>query len=196
MEQGLISDKTVAVIGGGPAGCICAKFLSDNGIDTTVFDKGKFLRTILPTGGGRCNLAHNEYDFKNLAQNYPRGEKFLYSVFSKFGTKQTIDFFKSIGIETYIQEDNRIFPQSNSSSDVKEKILKSLKCKFSQEEVLSISQNKSGFSIKTNKSSYYFDFVVISTGGHCDFDLIKNLGINIITPLPSLVGLVTEKDFS
>lgn len=196
MEQGLISDKTVAVIGGGPAGCICAKFLSDNGIDTTVFDKGKFLRTILPTGGGRCNLAHNEYDFKNLAQNYPRGEKFLYSVFSKFGTKQTIDFFKSIGIETYIQEDNRIFPQSNSSSDVKEKILKSLKCKFSQEEVLSISQNKSGFSIKTNKSSYYFDFVVISTGGHCDFDLIKNMGINIITPLPSLVGLVTEKDFS
>ena len=71
MEQELIStsDKAVAIIGAGPAGCMCAKILTDANIDVSLFDKGKFLRTILPTGGGRCNLAHAIYDFKELAKN-------------------------------------------------------------------------------------------------------------------------------
>ena len=69
----------IAIVGGGPAGCICAYFLQ-NKFDVTVFDKRSPLRTLLPTGGGRCNLAHAEYDFRELAKNYPRGEKFLYSV--------------------------------------------------------------------------------------------------------------------
>lgn len=92
MAQELTFNKSVAIIGAGPAGCICAKFLIDSGIIPTIFDKGKYLRTILPTGGGRCNLAHSEFDFKELAKNYPRGEKFLYSAFSKFGTQDTLDF--------------------------------------------------------------------------------------------------------
>ena len=61
-----------------------------SGYNLTIFDKGAPLRTLLPTGGGRCNLAHAEYDFRELAKNYPRGEKFLYSVFSKFSTANKI----------------------------------------------------------------------------------------------------------
>jgi len=188
-----ISNKTVAVVGGGPAGCICAKFLSDKGIDVTLFDKGKFLRTLLPTGGGRCNLAHADYDFKSLAKNYPRGEKFLYSVFSKFATDETLNFFKSLGVDTYVQNDGRIFPVSNSSSDVREKLLKSLKCKFVNEEVLKISPQ---YKIKTNKSEYFFDNVVVATGGHAGYGMLKEFNMDIIPPEPSLVGLVTKEDFS
>ena len=76
----------IAIIGAGASGCICAKKKKKEGFDVTLFDKGMPLRTLLPTGGGRCNLAHAEYDFKDLAKNYPRGEKFLYSVFSKLST--------------------------------------------------------------------------------------------------------------
>ena len=197
MVQGLISDKKVGIIGGGPAGCICAKFLSDNNIDVTLFDKGKFLHTILPTGGGRCNLANAVYDFRELAKNYPRGEKFLYSVFSRFGTLDTLNFFNSIGVETYIQEkDNKIFPKSNSSSDVREKILKSLKCNFINQNVISIEKTDKNFKVTTAEKEYLFDNVVIAIGGHSDFSLIKNLGINIINPVQSLVGFVTKEDFS
>ena len=67
----------IAIIGAGASGCICAYLLQKKGFDVTLFDKGMPLRTLLPTGGGRCNLAHAEYDFKDLAKNYPRGEKFL-----------------------------------------------------------------------------------------------------------------------
>ena len=89
--------KNIAIIGAGASGSLCAYFLLNNltpsqpspsreGVSITMFDKGLPLRTLLPTGGGRCNLAHAEYDPRELAKNYPRGEKFLYSVFSKFST--------------------------------------------------------------------------------------------------------------
>lgn len=197
MVQESTSNKSVAIIGAGPAGCVCAKFLKNNGFCPIIFDKGKYLRTILPTGGGRCNLAHAEFDFKNLTKNYPRGEKFLYSVFSKFGTEDAIQFFKQLGIETYTQEDNRIFPKSNSSRDVQEKLLKALKgCKFVSEKVLSIEKLDNCYKIITNKSSYAFDVVIVSTGGHGNWDIFNKMDLNIIPPTQALVGLVTKENFS
>lgn len=197
MVQESTSNKSVAIIGAGPAGCVCAKFLKNNGFCPIIFDKGKYLRTILPTGGGRCNLAHAEFDFKNLTKNYPRGEKFLYSVFSKFSTEDAIQFFKQLGIETYTQEDNRIFPKSNSSRDVQEKLLKALKgCKFVSEKVLSIEKLDNCYKIITNKSSYAFDVVIVSTGGHGNWDIFNKMDLNIIPPTQALVGLVTKENFS
>ena len=197
MAQELTFNKSVAIIGAGPAGCICAKFLIDSGIIPTIFDKGKYLRTILPTGGGRCNLAHSEFDFKELAKNYPRGEKFLYSAFSKFGTQDTLDFFNSIGIDTYTQEDNRIFPTSNSAKEVREKLLKVIqKSDFIKEEVEQIEKLQNCYKITTNKSKYAFDIVVLAIGGHSDFKILTPLDIKIEPTVQALVGLVTKEDFS
>ena len=191
------SKYRVAIVGAGPAGCICAKYLSEAGFEITLFDKGKFLRTLLPTGGGRCNLAHAEYDFRELAKNYPRGEKFLYSVFSRFGTQDTIDFFKNIGVNTYTQEDNRIFPVSNLATDVREKFLKSIsKCSFAREGVNEISPISNGWKIQTNNNSYLFDYVIVATGGHAGYELLKKLDIKIQPPTQALVGLTTEEDLS
>ena len=197
MAQESISNKSIAIVGAGPAGCICAKFLIDTGYDVSIFDKGKFLQTILPTGGGRCNLTHAQYDFKELAKNYPRGEKFLYSVFSKFGVCETLEFFKTIDIETYTQDDNRIFPISNSAKEVRAKLLKSIsKATFINEKVTDLKQISNGFKISTNKSTYAFDKVVVAIGGHSSFELISKLGIVINPPTQSLVGLTTKEDFS
>ena len=114
----MAQESRIAIIGGGASGCICAYFLLKLGFDVTVFDKGSFLRTLLPTGGGRCNLAHAEFNPKDLASNYPRGEKFLYSIFSKFSTSETLELFEEMGIKTYTQENFRIFPESNSAKNV------------------------------------------------------------------------------
>lgn len=183
----------VAVVGGGPAGCMCAYFLQ-NDFDVTVFEASSPLKTLLPTGGGKCNICHAEFDFKELAKNYPRGEKFLYSVFSKFSTYDTIEFFKNIGVESYIREDFRVFPVSNSSKDVREKFLKNLnKVRFIKEEVLRINP---GFQVVTNMNSYKADYVVIASGGHASYELIRLLGHKIVEPKPALTGLVTKEDLS
>ena len=192
----------IAIIGAGASGCICAYLLQKEGFDVTLFDKGTPLRTLLPTGGGRCNLAHAEYDFKDLAKNYPRGEKFLYSVFSKFSTYDTLALFDELGVETYTQEDERIFPTSNSAKDVREKILNNLKnVQIQKEEVIKIEKIDSGFKILStpnyskNKKmcEYLFSHVIIAIGGHSNFDFLKNFEIKIIPPKPSLVGLNTKE---
>lgn len=194
MEQEL--KCRVAIVGGGPAGCACAYHLQ-NSCDVTVFDSGKFLRTLLPTGGGRCNLGYAEFDFRVLAGNYPRGEKFLYSVFSRFGTEETLEFFNKIGIETYVQEDMRIFPVSNSSADVRQHLLDAIKsAHLCRECVLAVEKKSSGFVVKTDKAEYLFDKVVIATGGHASYEIIKNFGHTIIEPRRALVALKTAEDLS
>ena len=185
---------SVAIIGAGAAGCVCAYFLSKENIDITIFDKGAPLRTLLPTGGGRCNLAHAEYDFKELAKNYPRGEKFLYSVFSRFSTSDTIELFESLGIKTYTQDDRRIFPKTNSAKMVRDTILKNIP-KVNIEEVTLIENKSSGYLVKTSKAEYFFDKIVVAIGGHSGYKILENLGINIIPIRPSLVGLNTKENF-
>jgi len=186
----MTEEKNIAIIGAGAAGCICTYFLLNAGYNVTLFDYASPLRTILPTGGGRCNLANAEYDFKELAKNYPRGEKFLYSVFSKFSTYDTIELFNKLNIQTYTQEDNRIFPTSNSSKDVREKVLNAIKkADFVKECVNKITKIDNGYKIKTNKAEYYSSIIIIANGGGIKSKKIEGLKHNIIPYTPALVGL-------
>ncbi len=201
--------KNIAIIGAGASGALCTYFLLKKGYNVTLFDKGLPLRTLLPTGGGRCNLAHAEYDFRELAKNYPRGEKFLYSIFSKFSTVDTLEIFEEMGIACYVQENGRIFPKSNSAKDVRETILEKIcRAEIIREEVSNIDVLDNGFKLKTSSSkfattnnneakysSYFFTHVVIATGGHSGFGLAKNLEIKIVDPKPALVGLNTKENF-
>ena len=185
----------IAIVGAGPSGCMAACNLNKN-FEITLFDKSSPLKTLLPTGGGKCNLAHAEYDFKELAKSYPRGEKFLYSVFSKFSTAETLDFFEKIGVKTYTREDNRIFPLSNSSQDVRTKILNQMHhCKFKKEEVLSVKKIDSGYEIKTTKAKYFSDIVIVAIGGKSSYKILQDLGHTIVSPKPALVGLKTKQNF-
>jgi len=213
--------KSIAIIGAGPAGCMCAYFAQKN-CDVTLFDASSPLLTLLYTGGGRCNLAYEEYDFKELAKFYPRGEKFLYSVFSQFATGDTLDFFENIGVKTYIQEDLRIFPTSDSAKEVRANFLDELKCcGFKKERVLKVltsplvgevcfqdeqkpanirkqgEGNRKKLTIITDQNEYQFDSVVIAVGGHAGkigFELAQNLGHKIIEPKPALTGLITKEN--
>ncbi|MDR1167388.1 MAG: aminoacetone oxidase family FAD-binding enzyme [Heliobacteriaceae bacterium] len=184
-----------AVIGAGPAGCMAAYYLQ-NVFGVTLFDPSEPLKTLLATGGGRCNLAYAQYDFKELAKFYPRGEKFLYSVFSKFAAADTLEFFKQLGVETYTQPDNRIFPVSNSAKDVREKFLNALKkCRFVKEKVLGINVLNEGFEVVTDKKNYSFDKIVIASGGHSSYDIVRSLGHTVVEPKPALTGLKTKENF-
>ena len=186
---------SIAIVGGGPSGCTSACFLQDN-FDVTVFDTNSLMFTILKTGGGRCNFSYNENDIRELAKNYPRGEKFLYSVFSRFSPADTVELFEKLGIETYTQSDNRMFPKSDSAKDVREKFLKGInRVKHLKEKVLEINKTDNGFILKTESSKYFFDKVIFATGGHSGFEMLEKLNVPIVSPKPSLVGYVTEEKF-
>lgn len=188
--------KNIAIIGAGASGCVCAYHLINSGYEVSIFDKAAPLRTLLPTGGGRCNYAHNEFNPIELARNYPRGEKFLYSVFSKFSTSDTIQMFENMGIKSYVQENGRIFPESNSAKEVRNIILNKIKkANFINEDVLFIENFENGLKLKTNKAEYLFSHVIVAIGGHSGYNIFKNLNIKLIAPKPALVGLNTKEDF-
>lgn len=178
----------LALVGFGPAGAYftlnflkIAKERGFSGFTLTIFDKAQILRTILPTGGGRCNITNSVYDVKEFAKNYPRGEKFLYSVFSRYFNVDTLEFFKFLGIDTYIQDDGRIFPSKNSSKFVRDKFISYLKT-FDNFEII----NK---EIKSFDEISDYDIKIIACGSRGNPSLIKSTGHNIIPFKKSLCAL-------
>lgn len=182
-----VSSK-IAIVGTGPAGVYCAlrlieefKKMGQNRYSITLFDPKETLSTIIPTGGGRCNLAFGEHDFKTLASFYPRGEKFLYSIFSRYSTAETLEYFEKIGIKTYTQEDRRIFPVSNSSKTLRAQLiaelLKSKNIKIIKKEIKNIEELDK------------YDIVVLATGSKDCSGLAKQFKHTVIPLKPVLCGL-------
>lgn len=185
----------LAIIGAGPAGVMAGINALGAADEIIFFDKKLALATILPTGGGRCNLAYAEFDNRELVNFYPRGQKFLLSVFSRFSTGDTITFFEDIGVKTYVQEDLRVFPESNSAKDVRNKLLKKLespKVKFFKENVISLKNSNDKFFINTEKSTYTADKVIFAGGIKQNYELLQNCGIKLIAPKPALCALCVE----
>ncbi len=191
--------KNIAVIGLGAAGGLVSVLLSKNPYNRVVgFDTKEPFSTLLPTGGGRCNLTYNEEDIREFAKNYPRGEKFLLSVFSRFNQQKTRKLFEDLGIKTYVQKDDRVFPVSDSSQKTV-KILNSHldnpNFSLKKEKVINIVKTENGFEVKTPNESYFFDYVIVATGGSKNsFELAEKLNHKIIEPKPSLCALdIKEK---
>ncbi len=49
---------------------------------------------------------------------------FFFSSLSVFGTKETIDFFNRLGLETKVERGGRVFPASDNSRDVLNVLIK------------------------------------------------------------------------
>ena len=101
-----------------------------------------------------------------------------------------------MGIKCYTQDNGRIFPESNSAKNVREILLKNIQeAIFVNDEVLNIEQLGKEFKINTSKAQYLFTHVIIAIGGHSRYSFAKKLGIGLIEPRPSLVGLNTKESF-
>lgn len=148
--------KQIAIIGAGPAGVMAAaQLVTIPNVTVYLFDKSKPLQTLLATGGGRCNLSHQESDPKILSSYYPRGGKFLLSVWQRFCVKDTLDFFHNLGLHTYVQPDQRIFPCSNQATEVRHKLLQAVaSAHFIQAEVVDLQFIRGKFQITAVSSSY------------------------------------------
>jgi len=131
-----------------------------------------------------------------LVKNYPRGNKELQQVFSKFSVQDTIDWFKQQGVILKTEEDGRMFPYSNDSQTIIDCFLKlagelNIEIK-TQCEVLSIQKKETGFTVRTNNNDLHADAIICALGGHnktTAYQIIKELGHTIDEPIPSLFTL-------
>lgn len=101
--------KSIAIIGGGPAGMMLASELSNEKFEVTIYEKNQALgRKFLVAGKGGFNLTHSE-PIDKLKTRYIANETILNSL-SHFTNKDTRNWLANIGIETYIGSSKRIFP--------------------------------------------------------------------------------------
>ena len=108
----------VIVVGGGAAGMFAAIQAAKKGHEVVLLEKNEKLgKKIYITGKGRCNIT-NACDTEELFPNVMRNSKFLYSAFYTCSNYQVMDFFESNGLPIKTERGERVFPQSDHSSDV------------------------------------------------------------------------------
>lgn len=184
--------KKITIIGGGAAGFFSAANLDERKFDVTILEQNQeVLQKVKISGGGRCNVSHACFDPRELVKFYPRGNKELMSVFSKFQPEDTMDWLSQRNVSVKIENDNRIFPDSNSSQTIidcflKEVQAKNFKIKI-QAVVLEINKLDNGYKIICKEEEILTDYVIYTTGSSPkSLKMIENLGHKIVSPVPSL----------
>ncbi|QSX08903.1 NAD(P)/FAD-dependent oxidoreductase [Alkalibacter rhizosphaerae] len=108
----------VIVVGGGPAGMMCAGIAASQGIRVTLVEQNEKLgKKLFITGKGRCNFT-NACEIEDFFSNIVTNKRFLYSALYGFTNMDTIRFFNELGVKEKIERGNRVFPQSDHSSDI------------------------------------------------------------------------------
>ena len=203
----------VVVIGGGPAGMMAAGRLAERGASVILIEKNEKLgKKLLITGGGRCNMTNNELDVRKFLEKFKDSAKFLFSTFSQFSVKETLDFFHDRGLETKLEENGRVFPADDKASSVFAVLTKYIEqggvvIKTGNPVVEIIKNNKENNieSVRlANGEIIQAKAFVLATGGKSrpetgstgdGFVWLKNLGHKVIPPNPSLVPVAIKDDW-
>ena len=179
----------VGIIGGGACGLMCAAQLSKNKkYQVDIIEKeSRVGKKILQTGNGKCNFTNMYVNAKHY--NRP---VFVGKLIKDYTPDLLRDEFFKMGLANYQDEEGRCYPLSDSASSVLD-VLRNI-CKINKvfekvdHEVLEINKYKEGYKVKCiyNKQeevTYYYDYLVLSTGGSLNkIPFIEKLGFKY-TPL-------------
>lgn len=182
--------------------------------EVLIFEKtSKCLGKVKISGGGRCNVTNATFNNRLLAEQYPRGEKFLKKAFEQFNAQDTVNWFESRGVALKTYPDGCIFPLSNDSQSIIDCFLSETR-KLGIQIILhrgvdAILPLEGGFELKCKEESEFVDRVIVTVGGQpkaTGFHFLSELNHHIISPQPSLftfnmphesirefMGLVVEK---
>jgi len=181
--------KTVAIIGGGASGLLCAIFCAKAGLHVTLYEQNtKPAKKILVSGNGRCNITN-----KNISANdfFSQNPSFVEYAINTFGFKEFEKFTASIGLLLHVTDDGRAYPLSNEAKSV---------AKIFQEyaHTLGVIFHTEHKITDIKKLTNSYDSVVVASGsraashlgGNADAEeFAKTFGHTVIEAYPSLVQL-------
>lgn len=198
--------RTVVVIGGGASGLASSIAAAKKGARVILLEQKELVgKKILSTGNGRCNLT-------NLAMGsqYYRGGKqeVVEKVLHTFGTDDTLEFFRELGILTK-KRGTYLYPKNDQASSVREALALGAS-RFQveihlQTKVEKISSSKGKFQVfaleNGEKRTFIGDRVILAAGGKAypalgsdgsGYFLVKLLGHTVNPVLPALVQLTSD----
>ncbi len=198
----------LVVIGGGPAGMMCAYQAAKRGLAVTLLEPNdKLGRKLRITGKGRCNLTNN-CDVKTFMANIPGDGRFLYSALSRLGPAETMAFFEENGLPLKTERGNRVFPQSDNANDVAN-LMASL-CRRAGVRILKrragqiIAENGAVAGVMTDAGCIPCRAAAVCTGGlsypltgsdGAGYRFAEELGHTVNPTRPSLVPLESPDEY-
>jgi predicted Rossmann fold flavoprotein len=205
MEKASETIWDVAVIGGGPAGMMAAGRAAERGARVILIEKNRTLgKKLLITGGGRCNVTNAEFDTRKLLSKFKGSDKFLFSAFSKWSVRETLEFLKSFGLDTKVEAEQRVFPVTEKAESVWNVLVEYMKkgnvTVLSDSPVKNLVQKDGrimAVALKNGNELYAKKFIV-ATGGKSrpetgstgdGFMWLKEIGHTVAEPDPALVPI-------
>lgn len=189
-----IKHYDILIVGGGASGFFSAINIAEKNrnLKIVILERGKeTLTKVRISGGGRCNVTHNCFEVSELVKYYPRGEKELRSPFSVFSPKDTVAWFEKHNVKLKTEEDNRMFPTTDSSQTIIDCFLENAqKLKIdvlTSQSVQSVFRSENEWKVETQNEQYSCNDLIFATGSNPKiWELLQNLGHKIISPVPSL----------
>ncbi len=201
----------IAIIGGGASGMMSGATLVESGenLDIHLFERNKNLGAkVIISGGGRCNITTGINDINDLSKKYTRGINFFKNSLKAFPPRKVCEWFENHGIRLKTENDNRVFPKSNNGKEIVEcftKIFEKTKLNVHlNESILDIEYSDNKFNITSDKQTYNFDIIILTTGGQAfshtgskgdGYFFAKKLGHTITKLGPSLNSFETKENF-
>jgi predicted Rossmann fold flavoprotein len=194
----------VAIIGAGASGLMAGVAASTNGAKTVLIEKNTIVgKKLLVTGNSRCNITNKTV---NASRYHGVDPGFVEPAFSRFGVKETLKFFKSLGLETKEEDQGRIFPVTDKA----ETVVKALQNKLEEGGVVlktsspvkQISKKEAWEIILENSDTIKSKKLILATGGKAAYTLgssgdglfwAKVLGHTIQPIYAALVPLETQE---
>ncbi|OLP42658.1 TIGR03862 family flavoprotein [Rhizobium oryziradicis] len=105
-----MTEKNIAIIGGGPAGLMAADVLSGHGHRVTLYEAMPTVgRKFLLAGKSGLNITHSE-DYQNFANRFGAANGRLKAALDGFTPQDVRDWAQSLGTETFVGSSGRVFP--------------------------------------------------------------------------------------
>lgn len=202
----------VIVIGAGPAGMMAAITAARAGKTVDLIEKNeKIGKKLFITGKGRCNVT-NACDTQDLFSNVLEHSKFLYSAIYGFDNQMVMRFFEDGGCKLKVERGQRVFPESDHSSDIIRVLDKAIKSEginlLLNREVSQVVTDQSekkvtGVKLK-NKEILSAESVIVATGGISyvltgstgdGYRFAKECGHTIVDTSPALVPLSVKEEW-
>jgi uncharacterized flavoprotein (TIGR03862 family) len=102
--------RSVAVIGGGPAGLMAAEALAQHGVQVDLYDAMPSVgRKFLMAGKGGMNITHSEPLEPFLARYGKRREQ-IAPLINRFGPEALRAWLAELGVDTFVGSSGRVFP--------------------------------------------------------------------------------------
>ena len=193
----------VCIIGGGPSGIMAAGSAREKYDRVLLLEKNNQLgKKLFITGKGRCNIT-NMAPIEDFFDNIVSNKRFMYSSLYSFTNESVIELLGQYGLSTKVERGNRVFPESDKSSDVLKAFQKYLNDKDVEirlnSNVSHIQYTGEDFNVYLNEDEKIScKKLIIATGGKSypttgstgdGYNFAKSLGHTVTDLKPSLVPM-------